>query len=87
MTVEEGRALVQKCGVLLLPEWDITNEVVLDTIRRSKNPMFQTEEEAKLALQGLAFSEEWDALVVWSLSLGSKNPVVVEPADLVYNWL
>lgn len=31
---EEGRALVRKSGVLLLPEWDLASAIAFDTVRR-----------------------------------------------------
>ena len=50
ITPEEGRQLVNQAGVLIFPEWDITNAVAFSAIMKSKNPFQDSEEEVKAAL-------------------------------------
>lgn len=73
---QEGKELVKNCGVLLLPKWSISN-----AIRRAKRPLVKIEELLEMALRGSTFSQDWDALAIWLLSVGSRKPTLVEPSD------
>lgn len=56
ITPEQRRDLVAQAGVLILPEWDIANALVLDAVRKETKPM-----------EGVTFSKDNAALVMWSL--------------------
>lgn len=47
---------MRKSRVLLLPEWDLASTNAFDTVGRQDSPIFNSEEEVKLALQGSTFS-------------------------------
>jgi hypothetical protein len=38
ITLKEGRELVNQVGVLILPEWDITDVVAFNVILKSQHP-------------------------------------------------
>lgn len=44
ITPTEGRRIVNQEGVLILPEWDIVDVVVVDAIRKSEQPLYNSEE-------------------------------------------
>lgn len=46
ITPEQGRELVKNAGVLVLPEWDIANAIVLDVVTKQTTPVYKTKEEA-----------------------------------------
>lgn len=56
ITPEQGREMVAKDGVLILPEWDIADALVLEAVRKETKPM-----------EGVTFSKDNVALVMWSL--------------------
>lgn len=56
ITTEKGREMVAKAGVLILPEWDIVDALVLDGVRKEIKPM-----------EGVTFSKDNVALIMWSL--------------------
>lgn len=62
-----GRQLVKESGVLTLAEWDIANVVIFNSIRKENNVQYQTEEEILQAHRGIIFSDDHQALVIWSI--------------------
>ena len=58
---------MKQSGVLLLPEWDIVNAIVFDSVRKQKDVQFRTIEEVLQAHRGVKFSEDHQALVMWSI--------------------
>lgn len=56
ITPEKGREMISKAGVLILPEWDIANALVLEVVGKETKPM-----------EGVTFSRDDVALVKWSL--------------------
>lgn len=56
ITPKVGREMVSKTGVLLLPEWDIVDPLVLEAVRKGTKPM-----------EGVTFNKDNAALVMWSL--------------------
>lgn len=56
ITPEAGREMVSKAGVIILPEWDIVDPLVLEVVRKETKPM-----------EGVLFSKDGASLVVWSL--------------------
>lgn len=80
ITTQEGRELVRKSGLLLHPEWDLAFVIAFDTMRRYDMLLYNFEEEATIALQGLAFSEQWDTLAICALAPNTKNPEATEPS-------
>ena len=45
ITSEGGRILLKEVGILILPEWDIANAIVFDSVKREGQAKFKTEEE------------------------------------------
>lgn len=66
-TPEAGRQIVKQSGVLILPEWDIVNALVFDSIRKQKDVKLETEEKILQAHRGVKFSNDHQALVIWSI--------------------
>lgn len=62
ITPEKGREMVAKVGVLILPEWDIVDALVLDAVRKETKPM-----------EGVTFSKDNVAHVMWSLKKDEKK--------------
>lgn len=56
ITPEQGSDMVAQAGVLILPEWDIADALVLDAVRKETKPM-----------EGVTFNKDNVALVMWSL--------------------
>lgn len=56
ITPKKGREMVSKAGVLILPEWDIADALVLESVRKETKPM-----------EGVTFGKDNVALVMWSL--------------------
>ena len=50
-----------------MPEWDIANAVIFDSVRRKGQAKFKTEEEVQTVHKGVKFSEDHKALVLWSV--------------------
>ena len=50
-----------------MPEWDIANAIVFDSVRREGQAKFKIEEEVQTAQRGVKFSEDHKALVLWSV--------------------
>ena len=44
-TPEAGRQIVKQLGVLILPEWDIANAMIFDSISKEKDVQYNIEEE------------------------------------------
>ena len=66
-TPEAGRKILKQSGVLLLPEWDIANAIVFDSVRKQRDVKFRTTEEVLQAHRGIKFSDDHQALVMWSM--------------------
>lgn len=60
--------MIKSSGVLLLPNWDIANAVVFNSMTKKLN----VGEQVKKELKGAKFSEDHVALVIWSLRKGSR---------------
>lgn len=52
--------------------------MAFDAIRKSKGQLFSSEEEARLALKGLDFVDDYTTLAIWALEEGPRNPNVNE---------
>ena len=59
--------LLKDSRILIFPEWDMVNTMVFDAIRREGQARFRIEEEVQMAHNGVKFSEDHKALVLWSL--------------------
>lgn len=53
ITPEAGREMVDKAGVLILPEWDIADALVLEAVKKETKPM-----------KGVVFSKDDTSLVM-----------------------
>ena len=65
---KEGRHMVKSSNIFLLPNWDIVDALVLNSISNRLNLQDQNKED----FQGTAFSQGQAALVSWSLRRGSR---------------
>lgn len=70
---EGGKQLLKDSGVLLLKEWDIANATIFDTVKKSKDAQFRTEGEVLQAHKGLKYSDDHQALVMWSIQKRDKG--------------
>ena len=67
ITLDIGRKLLKDARIPILPEWDMANNMIFDTIRREEKTKYKTKEEALQAHKGVKFIEDHNALVLWSL--------------------
>lgn len=74
ITVDEGRMIVSQARVLILPKLDIIDAVAFNAIRKSNGKQFSSEEEARLALKGLDFIDDYATLEIWALEGGPRKP-------------
>ncbi|MDF3686205.1 hypothetical protein, partial [Enterobacter hormaechei] len=73
ITPEEGRQMVKDANILLLPNWDIADALIFNSV--SNNLGLQ--DPNKKEFLGTAFSNDQAALVMWSLRRGSiQNPLL-----------
>ena len=68
VTPKEGRKMIKSDGVLFLPNWDITDALVFNTITKK----LRTEEKKKRALYCMKYSENHVSLVILSSKRGSR---------------
>lgn len=68
ITADEGKKIISQAGDFILPEWDIADAVTFDAIWKSK------EEEARLALRGSDFLDDYATLAIWALEQGPRKP-------------
>lgn len=66
LTPEEGRKMIRSARVLLLPNWDIVDAMVFNTITKK----LSTEEKKKRALNGAKYNEDHATLVIFSKKRG-----------------
>ena len=59
--------------VLILPKWDIANSMVIYLIRKEKDVQYKTEEDIPQAHRGIEFSDDHQALVIWSIEKRDKT--------------
>ena len=62
-------------GILILPKWDIANTMIFDTMRKKKDTLFKIEEEVLHAHKGLKYSDDHQALVIWSIEKRDKTSI------------
>lgn len=68
ITPEEGRQMIKAANVLLLPNWDIADALIFNSV--SNNLGLQ--DPNKKEFLGTAFSNDQVALVMWSLRRGTR---------------
>ena len=73
LTPKAKRQLVKELGVLLFPEWDIANAMIFYSIRKEKDVQYKIEEEILQAHRGIRFSNDHQALVIWSIEKRNKT--------------
>ena len=69
LTPEEGREMVRASGVLLLPNWDIENALIFNSISNKLEELDQNKKE----ISGAKFSVDQAALVIWSIRKASRT--------------
>ena len=84
MTLEEGRQMIKAANVLLLPNWDIADALIFNSV--SNNLGLQ--DPNKKEFLGTTFSNDQAALVMWSLRRGSRA-ILSQPDDsgLIGNFI
>ena len=82
ITPKGGRILLKEAGILILSEWDIANAIVFDSVRREGQARFRTEEDIQIAHNGVKFSADHKALVLWSVQ-DKKDTHTQETANKV----
>ena len=68
LTPEEGRRMIKSSGVFLLPNWDIADAMVFNTVTKQ----LSVDEKVKKELRGAKFNEDHVALVIYSMGRGSR---------------
>lgn len=77
ITTDEGKININQVGILIFAEWDIEDVVDFDAIRKSKDQQFNLEEEARLALKGSQFVDDYATLAIWALEQGPRRPNII----------
>lgn len=67
-TPKEVRKMIKSSKILLLPNWDIANAMVFNSVTKKLN----VDEKVKKEIKGAKFSEDNATLVIWSMRKGSK---------------
>lgn len=65
--------LVRGLGFLIPLEWGIANAMIFYSIRKAKNVQYKIEEEILHAHRGIKFSNDHQALVIWSIEKRDKT--------------
>lgn len=68
LTHEEGRRMIKSSGVLLFPNWNITDAMNFNTVTKKLHAV----EKVQKGLRGDNFSEDHATLVILSLRRGSR---------------
>jgi hypothetical protein len=68
ITPKEGRQMVRAANILLLPNWDIADALIFNSVSNR----LTLQDQNKKDFQGTAFIEDHAALVSWSLKRGSR---------------
>ena len=69
LTPEERREMVKASGVLLLPNWDIADALIFNSIFIK----LETLDQIKKQMKGATFSVDQATLVIWSIRKASKT--------------
>ena len=67
MTPEEGRQMIKAANVLLLPNWDIADALIFNSVSNN----LELQDPNKKEFLGTTFSNDQATLVMWSLRRGS----------------
>ena len=68
ITPDEGRQMIKAASVLLLPNWDIADALIFNSVSNH----LELQDPNKKEFLGTAFSNDQVALVMWSLRRGSR---------------
>ena len=76
--------MIKSSGVLLLPNWDIANAMVFNSITKKLN----ADEKVKKEMKGSKFSEDHDVWVICSMRKESRtNPSQPNDIGLIRNLI
>lgn len=73
-TPKEGREMLAKSDMLLVPGWDLEKIFLLDQIMRQKGPLFSKE----LGKPGLGVYLSLKAFIVWAKASNNQKPLVLQ---------
>ena len=82
MTLEEARDLVQRSGMLLVPDWDLEQAFMLDQIKRQENAISYEEIGARGLKRGTGFNIDTKSLAVWSMARDSNKPKLMDVQNI-----
>lgn len=81
---EEGRKMIKASNILLLPNWDIADALIFNSI----SSRLELQDPNRRDFQGTSFIEDQAALVSWSLRKGSRaTPSQSDESGLMGNIL
>ena len=78
MTPIEARELVHRSGMILVPNWDIERDFVLDQMRRQDKEIRYEASSNEVFKRGLGFNIDTKTLAVWIATLDPKNPKIMD---------
>lgn len=78
LTIEEARELVQRSGVIVFPEWDISSSFLLDQMRRQEKSISYEDINPFGELQGAQFNIYTKTMAIWSVAPESEKPTLME---------
>ena len=56
--------MIKRVGVQLLPNWDISDAMVFDVVRKEMNIVYKDKEQDGRALKCVKYSEDHDTLII-----------------------
>ena len=77
ITPDEGRQMVKNANILLLPNWDIADALIFNSVSNNLGLQDLDKEE----FLGTTFSNDQATLLMWSLRRGSRT-TPSQPDDL-----
>ena len=78
MTPAEARELVNRNGVILIPNQDIEKAFVLDQMRRQDKAISYEAIGSEGLKRGSSFNVDTKTLVVWSIAPNTKKPKMMD---------
>ena len=82
MTLVEAKELVHMSGMILISNWDIEKAFVLDQMRRQDKDISYEASGIEGMKRGSGFNVDTKTLVVWSVSLDTKKPKMMDIQEI-----
>ena len=78
MTPTEAKELVQRSGMILVLEWDIEKNFLLDQIRRQDKEISYEATSSDGLKTGYGFNIDTKTLAIWSIASKTNKPKMID---------